>query len=300
MQMEEIGRREGLWNPQIRQTHDWWMELLPQPEVYSFTFPFLLSLACSAEAVMSGWLRWKPFPTCTKRCHASGNGCYWGRLGPAVRGRWVWHSSMPQVPAASWLSTRSLQAHTHTQSAHLHTTYLHIYIFTYSQSYIVTYLHFTYLHTYINPGLTGYRHTESTHEPSKHQCWHLEVPVPEITAPVQLLLQTNSLTESSLGLLLAFPASFGLYLRGSPTLCSQAMSPTPWLVQLQLHWWPQTHSHTHTHSSCCTTDTGSHGSWSHSSCCPRSCPHIQAESLSHRERGFKWGLKWCLLRRQDR
>lgn len=148
---------------------------------------------------------------------------------------------MPQVPAASWLSTHSLQAHTHTKRTPTHHifTYLHIHIFTYSHIHIVTYLHtyiFTYLHTYINPGLTGYRHTESTHEPSKHQCWHLEVPVPEVTAPVQLLLQTNSLTESSLGLLLAFPASFGLYLRGSLTLCSQAMSPTPWLVQLQLHW----------------------------------------------------------------
>lgn len=44
----------------------------------------------------------------------------------------------------------------------------------------------------------------------------------------------------------------------------------------------------------------SHGSWSCSCCCTWGCPHIQAESLSHRKRVFKWGLKWCLFRRQDR
>lgn len=43
MQMEEIGREEGLWNPQIRQTHDWWIQLLSHPGVYSYALPFLLS-----------------------------------------------------------------------------------------------------------------------------------------------------------------------------------------------------------------------------------------------------------------
>lgn len=53
-------------------------------------------------------------------------------------------------------------------------------------------------HTYINPGHSGYRHTESTHEHSRHQCWHLEMPVPGVTAPVQLSLQTNLLTQKTL------------------------------------------------------------------------------------------------------
>lgn len=65
MQMEEIGREEGLWNPQIRQTHGWWMQLLPHPRAYSCALPSLLSLALSTEAVKLGWQRWKSSPICT-------------------------------------------------------------------------------------------------------------------------------------------------------------------------------------------------------------------------------------------
>lgn len=127
MQMEEIGREEGLWNPQIRQTHDWWIQLPPHPGVCSCTLPFLLSLAFSAKAAFSDVVLTEMEIFSHLYLEVP-----WLLLGEAGSSSQGWESlAQLHAPGSSSIQTElTFPADTHTQGAQLHTTNSHIYKFT--------------------------------------------------------------------------------------------------------------------------------------------------------------------------